>query len=91
MVEGLRQVCKNYTMDPSMAAFNDVRSPDKFDNAYFNNILKGLGLLASDYLLGVDPRTRPIVEQYAKDEKVFFLGFFKCNGEGFYVWCQDWS
>ncbi|KAE9621131.1 hypothetical protein Lal_00019111 [Lupinus albus] len=75
MAEGLRQVCKNYTMDPSMAAFNDVRSPSKFDNAYFNNILKGLGLLTSDYLLGVDPRTKPIVEKYAKDEKVFFQDF----------------
>ncbi|OIV98837.1 hypothetical protein TanjilG_08493 [Lupinus angustifolius] len=75
MAEGLRQVCQNYTVDHSMAAFNDVRSPSKFDNAYFNNILKGLGLLASDHLLGVDPRTRPIVEQYAKDEKVFFQDF----------------
>ncbi|OIW07778.1 hypothetical protein TanjilG_03565 [Lupinus angustifolius] len=77
LAEGLRQVCQNYTMDPSMAAFNDMRSPSKFDNAYFNNILNGLGLLTSDYLLSVDPRTRPIVEQYAKDEKVFFQDFAK--------------
>ncbi|KAK7277264.1 hypothetical protein RIF29_18415 [Crotalaria pallida] len=75
MVEGLRQVCQNYTVDPTMAAFNDVRSPSKFDNAYFKNILMGMGLLTSDYLLSVDPRTRPIVEQYAKDEKVFFQDF----------------
>lgn len=77
LAEGLRHMCKNYTSDPTMAAFNDVRSPGKFDNAYFNNVLKGLGLLTSDYLLGVDPRTRPIVEQYAKDEQAFFHDFAK--------------
>ena len=77
LAEGLRQVCKNYTQDPSMAAFNDVRSPSKFDNAYFNNVLKGLGLLTTDYLLSVDPRTRPIVEEYAKDEQAFFRDFAK--------------
>ena len=75
LAAGLREVCKNYTHDPSMAAFNDVRSPGKFDNAYFQNVLNGLGLLTSDYLLGVDPRTRPIVELYAKDEQVFFQDF----------------
>ncbi|XP_016173507.1 peroxidase 65-like [Arachis ipaensis] len=70
--EGLRHVCWNYTKDPSMSAFNDPRSPSKFDNAYFGNVLKGLGLLRSDYLLGADPRTRPIVEEYAKNEQAFF-------------------
>lgn len=77
LAAGLRMVCKNYTEDPSMAAFNDVRSPGKFDNAYYNNVLKGLGLLSSDYLLGVDPRTKPIVELYAKDEQAFFKDFAK--------------
>ncbi|XP_004496140.1 peroxidase 41-like [Cicer arietinum] len=77
LAAGLRDVCKNYTSDPSMAAFNDVRSPGKFDNAYFQNVLKGLGLLTTDYLLGVDPRTRPLVELYAKDEQAFFNDFAK--------------
>lgn len=75
LVQGLRSVCQNYTKDPSMAAFNDVRSPGKFDNAYYHNVLKGLGLLSSDSLLAVDPRTKPIAEEYAKDEKVFFKDF----------------
>lgn len=77
LAAGLRQVCQNYTTDHSMAAFNDVRSPSKFDNSYYQNVLKGLGLLTSDYLLSVDPRTRPIVEQYAKDQQAFFLDFGK--------------
>ncbi|CAI8603908.1 unnamed protein product [Vicia faba] len=77
LAAGLRRVCQNYTSDPSMAAFNDVRSPGKFDNAFFQNVLKGLGLLTSDYLLAVDPRTKPIVELYAKDERAFFQDFAK--------------
>ena len=77
LAAGLRNICKNYTSDPNMAAFNDIRSPGKFDNAYFQNVLKGLGLLRTDYLLGVDPRTRPIVELYAKDEQAFFHDFAK--------------
>ncbi|MCH81902.1 peroxidase 65-like [Trifolium medium] len=77
LAQGLREVCKNYTHDPTMAAFNDVRSPGKFDNAYFQNVLKGLGLLTTDYILGVDPRTKPIVELYAKDEQAFFEDFAK--------------
>ncbi|XP_019441005.1 PREDICTED: peroxidase 65-like [Lupinus angustifolius] len=74
---GLRHICQNYTLDTSMAAFNDVRSPSTFDNAFFKNILKGLGLLTTDYLLSVDPRTRPIVEEYAKDQQAFFVDFAK--------------
>ncbi|KAK7268494.1 hypothetical protein RIF29_21193 [Crotalaria pallida] len=75
LAEGLRKVCANYTVDPSMAAFNDVRSPSTFDNAFFKNVLKGLGLLKTDYLLSADPRTRPIVEEYARDQQAFFLDF----------------
>ncbi|XP_061363785.1 peroxidase 65-like [Gastrolobium bilobum] len=77
LAEGLRKVCQNYTVDPSMAAFNDVRSPGKFDNAYYQNVLKGLGLLTSDYLMSVDPRTRPVVELYARDQQAFFQDFAK--------------
>ncbi|BAT94602.1 hypothetical protein LR48_Vigan588s001200 [Vigna angularis] len=77
LVEGLRSVCHNYTSDPSMAAFNDMRTPGRFDNAYFQNVMNGLGLLTSDSLLGVDPRTKPYVELYAKDQQAFFNDFVK--------------
>ncbi|XP_057950748.1 peroxidase 31-like [Malania oleifera] len=72
---GLRKTCENYTRDTSMSAFNDVMTPNKFDNMYFQNLPRGLGLLASDHAFVADPRTRPIVEQYAKDQKVFFDDF----------------
>ncbi|CAL0307995.1 unnamed protein product [Lupinus luteus] len=77
LAAGLRRVCQNYTVDTSMVAFNDMSSPNTFDNAYYKNILKGLGLMTSDYLLSVDPRTRPIVEEYAKDQQAFFVDFAK--------------
>ncbi|KAG4908210.1 hypothetical protein AAZX31_20G179000 [Glycine max] len=75
LVQGLRSVCQNYTKDSSMAAFNDVRSPGKFDNAYYQNVIKGLGLLTSDSILAVDPRTKPLVELYANDQQAFFKDF----------------
>lgn len=75
LVQGLRSVCQNYTKDSSMAAFNDVRSPGKFDNVYYQNVMKGLGLLTSDSILAVDPRTKPIVELYANDQQAFFKDF----------------
>lgn len=74
---GLRNLCKDYLKNPAITAFNDIRSPSKFDNAYYHNILKGLGLLKSDYLLAADLRTRPIVEEYARNQKVFFNDFAK--------------
>lgn len=75
LVKGLRVVCQNFTKDISMAAFNDVRSPGKFDNAYYQNVIKGLGLLTSDSILAVDPRTKPLVELYANDQQAFFKDF----------------
>ncbi|KAF6159831.1 hypothetical protein GIB67_032915 [Kingdonia uniflora] len=71
----LQKVCANYTTNPAMAAFNDVMTPGKFDNMYFQNLQRGLGLLASDQILVSDPRTKPFVELYATDLKVFFDDF----------------
>lgn len=50
-------------------------SPNKFDNKYFQNLPEGLGLLSSDRSLYSDPRTRPYVELYAKDQDAFFKAF----------------
>ncbi|KAL0461669.1 UNVERIFIED_CONTAM: Peroxidase 31 [Sesamum latifolium] len=50
-------------------------TPNKFDNMYYSNVQKGLGLLSSDHGLSLDPRTRGFVELYAKDEKAFFGAF----------------
>ncbi|CAI0386481.1 unnamed protein product [Linum tenue] len=73
--EGLKKLCENYTKDPTMSAFNDVMTPGKFDNVYYQNLEKGLGLLASDQAMAADQRTKPFVELYARNETAFFTAF----------------
>ena len=72
---GLRNICANHTIDKTMSAFNDVFTPGKFDNMYFKNLPRGLGLLAYDHALVKDPRTKPFVELYATNQTVFFHDF----------------
>ncbi|KAG6397721.1 hypothetical protein SASPL_143891 [Salvia splendens] len=76
-VDGLRKLCANYKTDPTMAAFNDPMSPGKFDNTYYVNLQNGLGLLATDQILALDPRTKPFVDAYATDQTKFFQDFAK--------------
>ncbi|KAL4379063.1 hypothetical protein GQ457_02G020020 [Hibiscus cannabinus] len=71
----LKQACSGYPKDPTLSVFNDIMSPNKFDNLYFQNLPKGLGLLESDHALYNDPRTKPFVDLYAKDQNNFFRDF----------------
>ncbi|KDP45762.1 hypothetical protein JCGZ_17369 [Jatropha curcas] len=71
----LKTLCANYTIDTTMSAFNDVLTPSKFDNMYFQNLPRGLGLLSSDHILVKDPRTKPAVDLYAKNQTQFFVDF----------------
>lgn len=71
----LKNVCANYTKDSTMSAFNDVLTPSKFDNMYYQNLLRGLGLLSSDQALYDDPRTKQFVQLYATNQTVFFKDF----------------
>ncbi|KAF8040515.1 hypothetical protein BT93_B2671 [Corymbia citriodora subsp. variegata] len=73
--EGLRKLCENYTKDPTMSAYNDVMTPNKFDNMYYRNIQRGLALLASDQVMAVDKRTKPYVDLYAANQTAFFQAF----------------
>lgn len=75
LADRLKIMCANYVKEPAMAAFNDVMTPGKFDNMYYKNLPKGLGLLASDNLLVKDPRTKPFVERYGMDQAAFFKDF----------------
>ncbi|XP_062232856.1 peroxidase 41-like [Phragmites australis] len=79
--KGLQDACKNYLRDPTIAAFNDVMTPGKFDNMYFVNLQRGLGLLSTDQELWSDPRTRPIVQRYAANQTVFFADFARAIGK----------
>ncbi|CAO2816553.1 unnamed protein product [Amaranthus hypochondriacus] len=77
LAQGLKNACANYKNDPSLSVFNDIMTPSKFDNVYFQNIPKGLGILASDRVLYSDARTRPFVDLYAQDQNAFFNDFGK--------------
>ncbi|KAJ3694900.1 hypothetical protein LUZ60_000277 [Juncus effusus] len=71
----LQKACAKYKVDPTIATFNDIMTPGKFDNFYFQNLEKGLGLLASDQALFNDKRTKPIVQLYARNQSAFFKDF----------------
>ncbi|CAL9157649.1 peroxidase 31-like [Musa acuminata AAA Group] len=73
--QALQKACANYVKNPTIAAFNDVMTPGKFDNMYYQNLLRGLGLLASDQALALDPRTKPFVQLYAANQTAFFNDF----------------
>ncbi|KAL6983612.1 peroxidase [Sarracenia purpurea var. burkii] len=73
--QALRKLCTDYTKHPSMSAFNDVMTPGIFDNVYYSNLQKGLGLLASDQVLASDSRTKPYVDLYAANQTAFFNDF----------------
>ncbi|KAH6756411.1 Peroxidase superfamily protein [Perilla frutescens var. hirtella] len=76
-VAGLRKLCENFKQDPTIAAFNDPMSPGKFDNTYYLNLQRGLGLLSSDQAMATDERTKPYVDMYAADQSKFFEAFAK--------------
>ncbi|XVF54177.1 hypothetical protein PTKIN_Ptkin05aG0159600 [Pterospermum kingtungense] len=71
----LKTVCQNYEKIPAMSAFNDAMTPSKFDNMYYQNLKRGMGLLESDDGLLKDPRTRPFVLLYAANQTAFFNDF----------------
>ncbi|KAK4763690.1 hypothetical protein SAY87_013128 [Trapa incisa] len=73
--EGLKKLCANYTKDPTMSAFNDVMTPNKFDNMYYLNLQRGMGLLASDQIMASDKRTKPFVDRFASNQSAFFEAF----------------
>ncbi|CAM6098975.1 unnamed protein product [Calypogeia fissa] len=63
--------------DPNVQMFNDPITPLIFDNQYFINLETGYGLFTSDLSLYTDPRTKELVEKYAKDQSYFFKEFGK--------------
>ncbi|KAJ1381081.1 Secretory peroxidase [Sesbania bispinosa] len=73
--QGLQSACADYKKNPTLSVFNDIMTPNKFDNVYFQNLPKGLGLLKSDHGLYSDPATKPFVEKFAADQGRFFQVF----------------
>nr|BAV60250.1 peroxidase [Euphorbia tirucalli] len=53
----------------------DLRSPNKFDNKYYVDLMNRQGLFTSDQDLYTDKRTRQIVIDFAVNETLFFEKF----------------
>ncbi|XP_071703636.1 peroxidase 41-like [Rutidosis leptorrhynchoides] len=75
LAERLKAMCANSSKDPTVSAFLDPISAGNFDNMIFKNLLNGLGVLGTDQAMASDPRTRPFVEEYARDSNAFFKDF----------------
>ncbi|KAF5729146.1 peroxidase 19-like [Tripterygium wilfordii] len=75
LLKALRMSCPHFGGNNDIVAPFDVTTPFLFDNAYYGNLEAKLGLLASDQALVLDPRTKPIVQQLAKDKQKFFQDF----------------
>ncbi|GJN39247.1 hypothetical protein PR202_gb28352 [Eleusine coracana subsp. coracana] len=70
--DDLRKTCNS---NPTNGfAFFDY-SPVGFDNAYFQLLQGGRGLLGSDQVLYSDPRSRNTVNAYAANQAAFFADF----------------
>ncbi|XP_076911986.1 peroxidase 12-like [Bidens hawaiensis] len=70
---GLKEVCPTNTTNAT--TIMDIYSPNKFDNKYFVDLMNRQGLFTSDQDLYTHEVTRPIVESFAHDEKLFFDKF----------------
>ncbi|KAL8130347.1 hypothetical protein V2J09_019502 [Rumex salicifolius] len=75
LLKALKMSCPQYGGNADIVVPFDVTTPFSFDNAYYGNLKKNMGLLATDQALYMDPRTRPIVEAHDKDSKKFFQAF----------------
>uniref|UniRef100_A0ACD6A0W3 Uncharacterized protein n=1 Tax=Avena sativa TaxID=4498 RepID=A0ACD6A0W3_AVESA len=62
-------------VDPNVALDLDPITPKGFDNQYFINLQKGMGLLTSDQVLYADDRSRPIVDNWAANSTDFQVAF----------------
>jgi peroxidase len=73
--QALRDACADYRKNPTLSVFNDVMTPNKFDNKYYENLPKGLGILSSDRGLAMDSRTKGFVYKFASNQDAFFEAF----------------
>lgn len=70
----LRQMCP-VNVDPRIAINMDPTTPQKFDNAYYQNLQNGKGLFTSDQILFTDSRSKGTVNQFASNNAAFQQAF----------------
>ncbi|KAG6503787.1 hypothetical protein ZIOFF_036111 [Zingiber officinale] len=73
-VRDLQRVCPR-NVDPAIAINMDTFTPNNFDNKYYQSLIAGRGLFASDQDLYSSTLTRPAVERFAANQTEFFQAF----------------
>ncbi|KAK7279801.1 hypothetical protein RJT34_24859 [Clitoria ternatea] len=71
--KNLRFTCPTNTTNNTTVL--DIRSPNKFDNKYYIDLMNRQGLFTSDQDLYTDKRTRGIVTSFAVNQSLFFEKF----------------
>ncbi|KAK4366374.1 hypothetical protein RND71_014254 [Anisodus tanguticus] len=74
----LQQMCPK-NVDPRIAINMDPITPRAFDNVYFQNLQKGMGLFTSDQVLFTDQRSKGTVDSWASNSKAFQTSIHKCD------------
>ncbi|KAA8546592.1 hypothetical protein F0562_002669 [Nyssa sinensis] len=69
----LKGVCP--TSNSTNTTMLDIRTPNKFDNKYYVDLMNRQGLFTSDQDLYTDKRTRDIVKSFAVNQTLFFEKF----------------
>lgn len=59
----------------NLKTFMDLQSPNMFDTSYYVNLVIGRGVMTSDQDLYNDPRTQPMVTNFASNRTAFFNSF----------------
>ncbi|KAJ3696230.1 hypothetical protein LUZ60_001607 [Juncus effusus] len=70
----LRGTCPA-NLNPNIFPFLDASTFATFDNAYYQNLQQGKGLLQSDQVLYTDLRSRNTVNLFASNQGMFFQAF----------------
>ncbi|XP_060189687.1 peroxidase 51-like [Lycium barbarum] len=70
----LQQMCPK-NVDPRVAINMDPITRRAFDNVYFQNLQKGMGLFTSDQVLFTDQRSKGTVDSWASNSKAFQTAF----------------
>ncbi|XP_034680931.1 peroxidase 10-like isoform X1 [Vitis riparia] len=75
VLSDLRKTCPNKDSANTNIAPLDSVSNNRFDNAYYGNLVRNTGLLKSDQALMTNPDTAALVNRYRTNPRYFFRDF----------------
>eukprot|EP00475_Leptophrys_vorax_P019238 TRINITY_DN26272_c0_g4_i1.p2 TRINITY_DN26272_c0_g4~~TRINITY_DN26272_c0_g4_i1.p2 ORF type:complete len:119 (-),score=10.83 TRINITY_DN26272_c0_g4_i1:84-410(-) len=75
--EDLKKQCGTSNIDPKKLVNNDYKTPARFDNQYYKNLLAKRGLFTSDQSLVYNRQTMRAVKTYSKRRAIFLDNFKK--------------